>query len=115
MSKQNIEEWVYKNLKSRADGSIVFYDEIELADTIHQYNKSLLNRLSGSLRKMAAREAELKKIKQDHKALAGLVKDLRNRNRMLKTLLARIADNVEDGHDKIEAWRAIAEDCRYLD
>lgn len=115
MSKQNIEDWVYNNVKARVDGSITFHDEIELADIIYQYTKNLKDRLSSSGRKIAVKEDYIKKIKQDHKALAGLVKDLRNRNRMLKALLSRMADETQDGHDKIEAWRAIAEDCKHLD
>ena len=77
--------------------------------------QNLLDRLDSKDRKIKAQEAEIKKVKQDHKALAGLVRSLRDRNKLLKALLSRIADETENGHDKIEAWRAIAEDCKHLD
>ena len=78
-------------------------------------DQNLLDRLDSKDRKIKAQEAELKKVKQDHKAIAGLVKSLRDRNKLLKALLSRMADEVKDGHDKMEAWRAVAEDCKHLD
>ena len=39
MSKQQIREWVYENAKPNDNGSIIFHDEIELADIIHQYTQ----------------------------------------------------------------------------
>ena len=113
MSKQKIEDWLVENTGYFYDDNRITMNET--IDVIHQYTKNLLDRLDSKGRKIKAQEAEIKKIQKDHKALAGLVKDLRNRNRMLKALLSRIADETEDGHDKIEAWRAVAEDCRYLD
>ena len=77
--------------------------------------QNLLDRLESKDRKIKAQEADFKKLRQDHKALAGLVKSLRDRNKLLKALLSRMADETENGHDKIEAWRAVAEDCRYLE
>ena len=77
--------------------------------------QNLLDRLDSKDRKIKAQEAELKKVRQDHKAIAGLVKSLRDRNKLLKALLYRMADETKNGHDKIEAWRAVAEDCKHLD
>lgn len=67
--------------------------------------QNLLDRLDSKDRKIKAQEDHIKKIQKDHKALAGLVKSLRDRNKLLKALLSRMADETENGHDKIEAWR----------
>ena len=113
MSKQKIREWLEENTGYFYDDNRITMDET--IDIIHQYTQNLLDRLESKDRKIKAQEADFKKLKQDHKALAGLVKSLRDRNNLLKALLSRMADETEDGHDKIEAWRAIAEDCKHLD
>lgn len=83
--------------------------------SFNMIEQSLLARLESKDRKIKAQQTEINKALADNKALAGLNRSLKKRNKLLKALLSKIADVTKDGHDKIEAWRAIAEDCKHLD
>jgi ribosomal protein S15P/S13E len=77
--------------------------------------QNLLDRLESAKRRIVRLEAENNKLTNDCKSKNGLINVRDQRIRFLQYALAKLADETKNGHDKIEAWRAIAEDCRYLD
>jgi chromosome segregation ATPase len=76
--------------------------------------QNLLDRLESAKRRIASLEAENNKLTNDCKSKNGYIASLRKRNALLRSLLSKLADETPNGHDKIEAWRAIAEDCKHL-
>jgi septal ring factor EnvC (AmiA/AmiB activator) len=78
-------------------------------------NQNLLDRLASKDRKIERLEAEIKKLKSDCKAKNGTIASLRGRNGYLKSALAQLAEVTPNGYDRIEAWQAIANDCKHLD
>jgi peptidoglycan hydrolase CwlO-like protein len=78
-------------------------------------DQNLLDRLESAKRRIVKLEAENNKLTNDCKSKNGYIASLRKRNSSLRSDLAKLADVTPNGHDKIEAWRAIAEDCKHLD
>lgn len=76
---------------------------------------SVEDRLASKERQVERLKAELKKVKDDHKSLAGNVRGLKARNTVLKAKLAHMVDICEDGHEKLEAVMLLASDCKHLD
>jgi len=77
--------------------------------------QNLLDRLESAKRRIAKLEAENNKLMNDCKAKNGTIASLRGRNGYLKSALAKLAKITPNAYDKIEAWQAIANDCKHLD
>ena len=77
--------------------------------------QNLLDRLESAKRRIASLEAENNKLMNDCKAKNGTIASLRGRNGYLKSALAQLAEVTPNGYDRIEAWKAIANDCKRLD
>jgi len=77
--------------------------------------QNLLDRLESAKRRIAKLEAENNKLMNDCKAKNGTIASLRGRNGYLKSALAKLAEVTPNGYDKMDAWKAIANDCKHLD
>jgi len=78
-------------------------------------DQNLLDRLESAKRRIAKLEAENNKLTNDNKAKNGTIASLRGRNGYLKSALAQLAEVTPNGYDRIEAWQAIVNDCKYLE
>jgi len=77
--------------------------------------QNLLDRLESAKRRIARLEAENNKLTNDCKSKNGLINSKDQRIRALQYALAKLAEVTPNGYDRIEAWQAIANDCKHLD
>lgn len=77
--------------------------------------QNLLDRLASKDRKIERLEAEVKKLTSDCKAKNGTIASLRGRLGFQKAVTARLAAITPNAYDQIDAWKAIANDCKHLD
>jgi len=77
-------------------------------------NQNLLDRLESAKRRIAKLEAENNKLTNDNKSKNGLIASQNLRIKSLRFVLANYADELPNGHDKIDIWREIANDCKHL-
>lgn len=77
--------------------------------------QNLLDRLESAKRRIATLEAENNKLTNDCKSKNGLINSKDQRIRALQYALANLAEATPNGYDRIEAWQAIANDCKHLD
>jgi len=76
--------------------------------------QNLLDRLESAKRRIASLKAENNKLTNDCKAKNGLIANQNLRIKNLRFVLANYADELPNGHDKIDIWREIANDCKHL-
>jgi len=76
--------------------------------------QNLLDRLESAKRRIAKLEAENNKLTNDNKSKNGLIANQNLRIKNLRFVLANYAEELPNGHDKIDIWQAIASDCKHL-